>query len=347
MKKFAQALKPAEILAVCGGEYRGSEDLLLQSVADPAEADPASIIFWEQEKYLAVVQNSSAGLIFCTPEGASKLPGRNLILHPKPYFGLMRLVSWWLEKCSDKPQPGIHPSAVMDPSADVGEGVSLGANSVVGRNCRIGAGVCIGANCVLGDDVTIGAGTRLYPNVVVYPECEVGSDTIIHSGAVIGADGFGFILMDGMQHKIPQIGNVRIGNNVEIGANTAIDRGTLSTTLVGDGTKIDNHVQIGHNCRIGRHCILCAHVGLAGSTILGDYVYLAGQVGAAGHLTIGDRAMIGAQAGVTSDIPADGRYLGSPAVDANTFKRNFVAQKHLPEIYRNFIKQQKNHPDKD
>lgn len=347
MKKFALGLGPQEIIAVCGGEYRGSEKLTLQSVSDPAEAEETSIVFWEQDKYLEAVRKSSAGLIFCTPEGVASLPGRNLVLHPNPYFALMRLVTWWLEQDKARPSAGIHPSACVDPSAVLGKDISLAANTVIGQNCRIGDGVCLGENCVIGDNVTIGAETRLYPNVVIYPDCEIGKNAIIHSGTVIGADGFGFIPMDGIQNKIPQIGNVRVGDNVEIGANSAIDRGTLSSTIIGEGTKIDNLVQVGHNCHIGKHCILCAQVGLAGSTILGDYVYLAGQVGLAGHLTIGDRAMIGAQAGVSSDIPADSRYLGTPAVDANSFKRTYVAQKHLPEIYRQYLGLRKKQEDKD
>jgi UDP-3-O-[3-hydroxymyristoyl] glucosamine N-acyltransferase len=167
----------------------------------------------------------------------------------------------------------------------------------------------------------------------------IGRKCIIHSGVVIGADGFGFLLMDGIQVKIPQVGNVVIHDDVEIGANSCIDRATLGSTVIGKGTKIDNLVQIGHNCVVGEHSILCAQVGLAGSTIVGDYVYLAGQVGAAGHITIGSRAMVGAQSGIAASIPAGAKYFGTPAIDANTMKRSIVAQKHLPEMYRSWQKQ--------
>jgi UDP-3-O-[3-hydroxymyristoyl] glucosamine N-acyltransferase len=336
MKRFAVALAPGQIAAVCGGEFKGDAAVRLRSVADPSEADAASIVFLEQDKYLEAVAKCPAGLVFCTAEGAERLAGRNLLIHPKPYFALMRLVSWWLEQGSAKPAPGVHPTAVVDPSASLGKDVHIGAFCVIGKSCRIGDHAIIESGCVIGDDTSIGCGTRLYPRVVVYHECLIGSGVIIHSGTVIGADGFGFILMDGIQHKIPQVGNVVIGDNVEIGANTAIDRATLGSTIVGEGTKIDNCVQIGHNCRIGRHSILCAQVGLAGSTIVGDYVYLAGQVGAAGHISIGDRAMIGAQSGLTRDIPADASYLGTPAMEANAFKRIFITQKHLPEMYRHY-----------
>jgi UDP-3-O-[3-hydroxymyristoyl] glucosamine N-acyltransferase len=346
MKKFELALDPGQITALCGGEYRGSQDLRLQSVADPSDADETSIVFWEQEKYFASVRESRAGLIFCVPEGADKLPGRNLILHPRPYFALMRLVAWWLQKSSPGPEPGIHPTAVVDPSAKLGQNVYVGPWVTIGRDCHIGDDVVIEAGCSIGENVAIGRGTKFYPRVRIYPDCVLGSGVILHSGVVIGADGFGFILMDDVQNKIPQIGNVVIGDNVEIGANSAIDRGTLSATFIGEGTKIDNLVQIGHNCRVGKHCILCAQVGLAGSTILGDYVYLGGQVGLAGHLTIGDRAMVGAQAGVTHNIPADARYLGSPAIDAGSYKRIFVSQKHLPEMFHHYLKEKKKNDDK-
>lgn len=346
MKRFALALTPAEITAVCGGEYRGNQDLRLHSVADPSEADGESIVFWEQEKYFASVRDSQAGLIFCVPEDAAKLPGRNLVLHPQPYFALMRLVAWWLQKSLPKPEPGVHPTAVVDPTAKLGENVYIGPWTTIGRDCRIAGGVAIEAGCSIGENVSIGSGTKLCPRVTIYPDCLIGSGVVIHSGAIIGADGFGFILMDGVQNKIPQVGNVEIGDNVEIGANSAIDCGTLSATVIGEGTKIDNLVQIGHNCRVGRHCILCAQVGLAGSSILGDYVYLGGQVGLAGHLTVGDRAMVGAQAGVTHNVPADARYLGSPAIDAGSYKRIFVSQKHLPEMFQHYLKDKKKNDDK-
>ena len=347
MKKFSLVLTPSDILSICSGEYRGAAELKLDSVADPAQADERSIVFWEQDKYFSVVEKSSAGLIFCLPEGADKLPGRNLLLHPKPYFALMQLLTWWLDKTADKPSPGVHFSSLVEPSAQLGKAVRVAAQAVIGKNCCLGDNVIIGENCVLGEDVSIGAGTRLYPNVVVYTGCEIGSSCVIHSGAVIGADGFGFILLDGKQHKIPQTGNVAIGDNVEIGANTTIDRGTLGSTVIGEGTKIDNCVQIGHNCVIGKHSIICAQVGLAGSTVVGDYVYLAGQVGAAGHITIGDRAMVGAQSGVSSDVPADARWFGYPATHANEMKRLLAMQKHLPEIYKFYLKHRKGNDNED
>ena len=341
MKKFNKTITPEDIVAVCGGEYHGEQNITLQSVADPDEADSSSVIFWEQEKYLDAVKKSPAVLIFCHPDKANNLPNRNLILHPHPYFAFLRLVDWWIEQDAEKPIPEIHPTAIIDPSAIIGDGVYIGPYCIIGKNCQIENDSIIEAHCFISNNVSIGKNTHLYPNVNIYADTRIGNGVIIHSGTVIGADGFGFILMDGVQNKIPQVGNVVIEDFVEIQANSAVDRGTLSSTFIGQGTKIDNFVQIGHNCRIGKHCILCAQVGLAGSTILGDYVYLAGQVGVAGHLKIGDRAMVGAQSGITNDIPADARYWGSPAMEADRFKRILVSQKHLPEIYRFYLKQKK------
>jgi len=253
----------------------------------------------------------------------------------------MLIIAHWQKAEQQNLAYHIHSSAVI--AADVryeGE-VEIGSDVKIGQGCTLGKGVIIGSGCKIGDNVIIGAGTILYPNVSIYEDCLIGKNCILHSGVVIGSDGFGFMLMQGIQQKIPQVGNVVIGDNVEIGANSCIDRATLGSTRIGDGTKLDNLVQIGHNCQIGKHCILCSQVGLAGSTTLGDYVYLAGQVGVAGHCKIGDRAMVGAQSGVSGDIPADGRYFGYPAMDANLTKRIMAAQKHLPEIYRGYLRQEK------
>lgn len=341
MRHFASALSGEEIQAICGGEYRGDTKLKAASVADPAEAAADSAVYWEQNRFFEAVRASQAGLIICPPDKAPLLPGRNLLLHPKPSFAMLKLVSWWLANTEDKPAPGIHPSAVVDPTAVIGRNVHIGAGCVIGAACRIESGAVIEAQGLIGADSSVGSDTRLHPGVTLYPGSQVGVACIIHSGAVIGADGFGFVLDEGIQQKIPQVGNVVIGDRVEIGANSTVDKGTLGPTTIGEGTKIDNLVQIGHNCRIGKHCILCAQVGLAGSTVLGDHVYMAGKSGSAGHLSIGDRAMVGAQGGVTHDLPADGLYWGTPAIDAKVYKRILAIQRKLPEIYGQYRKQTK------
>lgn len=343
MKIFTPSLKVTDFGKLPGCQYEGDANLSIDSVSTLEVATPSSVVFLEQEKLFAHAQASQAGLIITTAEFAGRLAGRNLLITPKPYVTMMGLVSMWL-KMAPGFTPGIDATAIIEAgaqvpaSAKVGAHVSIGAGSVIGENCQIGSGTIIGKNC------QIGSGCLIHPNVSIYEDTVIGCEVIIHSSAVIGADGFGFALLDGVQRKIPQIGNVVIHDHVEIGANTCIDRATLGSTVIGEGTKLDNLVQIGHNCVIGKHCIICAQVGLAGSTELGDYVYLAGQVGAAGHMKIGDRAMVGAQSGITNDIPADAKFFGTPALDANQMKRIMASKKHLPEIYRFYLKNQ-NKPD--
>ncbi|MDP2172987.1 MAG: UDP-3-O-(3-hydroxymyristoyl)glucosamine N-acyltransferase [Candidatus Cloacimonadaceae bacterium] len=341
MKQFKQSLSLERVRQITSADVSGSPDIVLDSVSEPADATASSIIFWEQEKYFDAVSASLAGLIITTAEGAKRLPGRHILITDKPYFTLLKLVSYWLRICSTQIQHEIKSSAVIDPAAKIGSPVSIGENCVIGKDCVIGDGCRISANCIISDGSVLGENCLLYPNVTIYEDSVIGSEVIIHSGAVIGADGFGFLLMEGIQQKIPQIGNVVIGDRVEIGANSCVDRATLGSTIIGEGTKLDNMVHIAHNCVIGRHCMLCAQVGLAGSTKLGDYVYLAGQVGVAGHLKIGDRAMVGAQSGITHEIPADSKYFGSPALEAITMKRILASQKNLPDIYRFYLKHNK------
>jgi UDP-3-O-[3-hydroxymyristoyl] glucosamine N-acyltransferase len=334
MKKFSHPIRPKDILAVCGGIWQGEIKIHLDNVCEPGEADSGSIIFLEQDRLLDTVKTSTAGLIITNQAMQPMLEERPLLIVEKPYFSFMTLVTWCLMQETQNQDFGIHPSAIIDPTVKFDGEVAIGPNVVIKANCTLGKGVRIAEACSIGSNTEIGAGTRLYANVSVYDDTVIGRKCIIHSGCVIGADGFGFILIGGKQEKIPQVGNVRIGDEVEIGANTTIDRATLGSTVIGKGTKIDNLVQIGHNCTIGEHSILCAQVGLAGSTTVGDYVYLAGQVGAAGHIKIGNRVMVGAQSGLTTDIPEAAKYFGSPAVDAGIMKRIIVAQRHLPEIYR-------------
>jgi UDP-3-O-[3-hydroxymyristoyl] glucosamine N-acyltransferase len=325
-----------------GGEDRGKqpvEKLLRQ------RSRSQSVIFVEQEKYLDASLASSAGLVICSEAYAGKLGNHNLLLVDKPYFALMKLVSIWLHLESHTRVAKIHPTAVISPEAVLAEGVSVGAYSVIEAGARIDKGTVIASGCQIGKNVNIGTNCHLYPAVTIYEDCILMDRVVLHSGVVIGADGFGFLLDGGKQIMIPQIGNVIINNDVEIGANSAVDRGTIGSTIIGEGTKIDNLVQIGHNCIIGKHSILCAQVGLAGSTIVGDYVYLAGQVGAAGHIKIGDRAMIGAQSGISNDIPEDARCRGYPARDAGLMKRIMAAEMSLPDMYKAYRRSLKKEGD--
>ncbi len=338
MKRFKGTLTAAQIAHVLKAELIGASDILLDSVTEPTNATNRSIIFLEQEKLLEIVRNAEPGLVITTADFAGQLPGKNLIITEKPYYSVLMLVSYWLGLQDSERKYQIHESCNLGIDCEIGENVAIGANVRIGDNCKIGKGCIIEDNTVIGDNCVLGESCHLFPRVTIYEECQLGDRVILHAGVVIGADGFGYIFQDGRQQKIPQIGNVIIANDVEIGANSSVDRATFGSTIVGEGTKIDNLVQIGHNCIIGKHSIICAQVGLAGSTKVGDYVYLAGQVGVAGHLTIGDRAMVGAQSGVTSDIEPGAKYFGSPAREVGLTKRIMAAEKYLPDIYRHYLK---------
>ncbi|MEN6445703.1 MAG: UDP-3-O-(3-hydroxymyristoyl)glucosamine N-acyltransferase [Candidatus Cloacimonas sp.] len=341
MKRFNTNITAELLFQICPGELRGKIPPELCKVGEPQEADAQTVIFLEQENLLEKVKSSAAGLIITSDKFASQLAERNLLLVDKPYFSLMLLISYLLQQENKDLIYSIHPSAVLAENIQLKGDVAIGANVVIDQDCLIGNGVIIGEGCSLGKNVTLGDGTILYPNVRIYDDCIIGEKCILHSGVVIGADGFGFMLMEGRQQKIPQVGNVVIGNDVEIGANSCVDRATLGSTIIGNNTKIDNLVQIGHNCIIGEHSILCSQVGLAGSTVIGDYVYLAGQVGVADHTKIGNRAMVGAQSGVSGNIPDEGKYFGYPAMEANLTKRIMAAQKNLPDMYFAYLRAKK------
>jgi UDP-3-O-[3-hydroxymyristoyl] glucosamine N-acyltransferase len=335
MKKFQTSLFLEELQKEIPGKWYQRFDTTITNAAELAEANVQSVCFFENMNYLQQAKQTKAGLLFVPLDfDVLSNPDTNLVAVENPYFCFMLLIKKWLELDSKTEIPKIHHTAIIDHTAEIGEHVTIGANVVIEEKVIIGKNSTIEANCVIKKNVEIGKSVHFYPNVTVYQDCLLGSNVILHSGCVIGADGFGYHFLNNQQIKIPQIGNVVIGDNVEIGANTTIDRATLSSTIIEEGTKIDNLVQIGHNCKIGKHSILCAQVGLAGNTEVGNQVFLAGQVGVAGHLKIGDGAMVGAQSGVAKSIPDGGKYFGTPAVEANLQKRIFASQLNLPTMMK-------------
>ena len=326
-------LTAREIAAIAGGTLAGNPDVVVTGVAGIKEAQPGDATFAGHPKYAAALKTTQASVILLTQALADAVAGQlsaTLIIVDNPMPAFARLV----EKITPPPvhfAPGVHPTAVVAPTAKLGKDVSIQphavieAGAIIGDRSVIGAGNFIGAGCKIGTDCVFHA------NVTLREYTVVGSRVILHAGVVIGADGFGFEMVEGRHKKIPQLGNVEIGDDVEICANTAIDRARFGTTRIGRGTKIDNLVQIGHNCVIGEHCIICGLVGMAGSTIVGNYVTIAGQVGIAGHLTIGDKSIIMAQAGVTKDVPPGSFMLGAPAVPHKEFKKINAAMQRLPE----------------
>jgi UDP-3-O-[3-hydroxymyristoyl] glucosamine N-acyltransferase len=230
--------------------------------------------------------------------------------------------------------PGVHPSAVVDASARMDPTAHVGPWCVIGEDVKIGPHVVLQGGNHIGRNSVIGAYSQLFPNVVLYGQTQIGQRVRIHAGAVIGSDGFGYVLDAGAHRKVPQVGQVIVQDDVEIGANATIDRGALGPTIIGKGTKIDNLVQIAHNVSIGEHCLVVAQVGVAGSTKIGSYTTLAGQAGITGHLKIGNKVIVAAQSGVMNDIPDGGKCMGSPAQPDRPYKRQLIALHHLPELIR-------------
>jgi UDP-3-O-[3-hydroxymyristoyl] glucosamine N-acyltransferase len=229
---------------------------------------------------------------------------------------------------------GIHPSAIVDATAKISPDAYIGPFAVIEGNVSMGTGVRISAHCFVGHGCRIGNGTLLNPRVTLYPNCQVGENVTIHSGAVIGSDGFGYETMGGSHRKLPHIGCVIIEDNVEIGANTTIDRARFAETRIGTGTKIDNLVQIAHNVRVGNDCLIVSQAGIAGSSTLGHHVVLAGQAGIAGHVNVGNGVQIAAQCGVPGNVPPGNMLRGTPPMPVNEANRFYVLRKHIPKLFK-------------
>jgi UDP-3-O-[3-hydroxymyristoyl] glucosamine N-acyltransferase len=317
-----------EIVELVGGQYRGPRETRISGVAPLADAGERHITFLSNPKYAALLQSTRAAavLVASDVEGDSD----SWIRVKNPYYAMARVVSRWFD---ERPMPrGISPLASIDPSARLGSNVGVGPFVTIAANVVIEDDVAVFQNVSIEAGSTIGAGTIIYPAVSIYERTRIGKRCIIHSGAVIGSDGYGFATEGGKHHKIPQIGIVRIEDDVEVGAGTTIDRAALGETVIGEGTKIDNLVQIGHNVKVGKHCLLVSQAGIAGSTELGDYVVMAGQSGAVGHVHIGAGAQISAKSAVFADVPDKARVQGVPAVPWREFSRREVWSRRLPEL---------------
>jgi len=319
------AVSLGEIVDLVGGEFAGDRNCSITTVASLAQANADQLSFLSNRKYAAELAATKAGAILIP----KKLEGSDprWIRVDDPYFAFAKIMTRWF---SNRPMPkGISPKAVVAQSANLGNNVSLGHFAIIGENVVIGNNVTIFQNVSIEAGSVIGDDCIIYPNVVIYDGARIGNRCIIHSGVIIGSDGYGFATHGGKHHKIPQIGIVRIEDDVEIGAGTTIDRAALGETVIGEGTKIDNLVQIGHNVKVGKHCLLVSQVGIAGSTELGDYVAVAGQSGFSGHLKIGNRVQVAAKSAVLADVPDDTKVMGSPAVPFTEFARRHAALKKL------------------
>ncbi len=326
-------ISAGQLAALVSGTLEGDPEILLERPSKIEEAVPGSVCFLANPKYEHYLYDSKASLVIVQDDFVPRSTDHPALLRvPNVYQTVSQLLGMFEEGPGNEPE--IHASAVIHRGAKLGKGLSIGACTVVeegaeiGENCRIGPQVYLGKNVKLGHSVTI------HPGVRIYRDCVIGDRVILHANCVIGSDGFGFApLEDGSFKKIAQIGNVVIESDVEIGANTCIDRGTMGSTLIGQGSKLDNLIQIAHNVQVGSHTAIAAQVGIAGSARIGSRCMIGGQVGIAGHLTIADRSVIQAQSGIASTIEEEGKkWYGSPAMDYFTFLRVYNEFKKLPQI---------------
>ncbi len=331
----------SDLAALVQGRVHGPADRALQAARALHEAGPGDVSFVENERGIRHLRGCRAGALVIPSALAGRLDelasgGEHafaFIEVSDPLVAFVAIVRH-LHGEPGAPPPGLSAQAVIHPTARLGPDCTVmpfavvAEGAVLGARCRLYPGAYVGPNCRLGDDVV------LHPHAVLYDRTVLGNRVVVHAGAVLGADGFGYRFLGGEHVKVPQLGNVEVEDDVEVGACTTIDRGTFQSTRIGRGSKIDNLVMIAHNCRIGRHNLLVGQVGIAGSCTTGDYVVMAGQVGIADHVTINDRVVIGARSGVPSDVAAGQRILGSPAWPERDAKRILVSLSSLPELIK-------------
>jgi UDP-3-O-[3-hydroxymyristoyl] glucosamine N-acyltransferase len=323
-------LTAAEIGAKLGVPVEGDGSCKIRGIAGLREAEAGEISFLANRKYTADAAKTKASAVLVPKDWNRECPAAALLRTDDPDKAFAQVAAWFAPKPIPV-VPGVHPTAIVASDVQLGKEVSIGPYCVLEPGAKIGDRCVLVAGCYVGHGVTIGDDCRFYPYVSIREYCKIGHRVILHNGVVIGSDGFGYTVdAKGVRTKIPQIGIVVIGNDVEIGANTTVDRARFGRTKIGDGVKIDNLVMIAHNVVVGDHAVLVSQVGISGSSEIGKHAILAGQVGVAGHLVIGDGAVVGAQSGVPNDIPAGSFVLGAPAVPRMEFARNVANVSRLP-----------------
>lgn len=324
-----------QIAAYLQGQVEGDPKAVVTTFAKIEEGVPGAITFLSDIHYEHYLYDTKASVVLVNKDfKPSKSVTATLIRVEDARACVARLLALYQQAMS-QPRVGIHPQACVAETAQIGKNVYVGPHAYVGENVVIGDGSQLYAGVVVEERATVGENCILYPNVSVYHDCHVGNRVILHSGCCIGSDGFGFAPIDGGYEKIPQIGNAIIEDDVEIGANSCVDRAVMGSTYVHKGVKLDNLVQIAHNCDIGEHTVMSAQVGVAGSTKIGQWCMFGGQVGIAGHIEIADRTRSGAQAGIAGKVrKSDQVIIGSPAMDARQFARCSAVFKNLPELWK-------------
>ena len=317
----------AEILAA---EYRGDANCSIVGIGALDKAEAGEISFLNHPRYYKYLTSTKAAAVILTPEDVEKYPGNSIIV-ADPYLAHAKISALFND--APKSTPGIHETAIIGEDCEIGSDVAIGPYSVIGNRVKIGDNVRIDAGSVVSDDVIIGEKTRLYPRVVLYHKVKVGKRSLLHSGVVVGSDGFGNANEKGVWHKIYQLGTTIIGNDVEIGANTTIDRGAIGDTVIEDGVKLDNQIQIGHNVHIGAHTAIAGCVGIAGSTKIGRHCMIGGHVGIVGHIEITDGVIITGKSAIGKSITKPGMYSsGIPAMSHRAWGRVLVRMTQLEKI---------------
>ncbi|MBT9459111.1 MAG: UDP-3-O-(3-hydroxymyristoyl)glucosamine N-acyltransferase [Burkholderiaceae bacterium] len=324
-----------ELIAALGGELVGApgsaSSIKLARLGPLESADAKTLSFLSNPRYQSQLATTQAACVIVAPAMRDAAAARGAaIVTPDPYLYFARCTQWWAQRLRPLSAPRIHPSALIDASAQIGEGVDIGPLAVIEAHARIAAGARVGAHCVIGERASVGEGSKLSPRVTIGFDCVIGQRCIVHSGAVIGADGFGFAPTEGRWEKIEQLGAVRIGNDVEIGANSCIDRGALDDTVLEDGVKLDNLVQIGHNVKIGAHTALAGCAGVAGSATIGAHCTVGGGAIILGHLSLADHVNVSAATVVTRTIAKPGHYSGVFPFDDNaSWEKNAATLRQL------------------
>ena len=326
-------MKATEIARAVSGRFEGGADPDLTGAAPLDRAASSELALLTSRRYLLEAVDSAAGAVLVTRELAPRLPAdRPRIIVDDPHYALTILLP--LLYPAVEPVPGVHPTAVLEDGVELGGGVTIGPQVVVGAGSWIGARAVLAAHVTIGRHCRVGPEAYLHPHVTLYDGVTVGARSILHAGVRAGVDGFGYSHRDGRHVKVPQVGRCEIGADVEIGANCTIDRGSIGSTVIGDGCKLDNLVHVGHNVRIGEHCIIVAQTGIAGSTRIGKYVAFGGQAGINGHIRIGDGATIAAQAGVFGDVPPGVMVSGYPARPHREALKGQAAVARLPRLLK-------------
>lgn len=316
-----------------GGKVEGNPEAAVSTIAKIEEGHPGAISFLANPKYTHFIYDTRSSIVLVSNSFEPEAPvSATLIRVADPYATIAQLLQM-VAQLTEPVYAGVEQPSFVSEGVELPEGIYVGAFAYIGKGVKLGKNVKIFPQAYVGENVEIGDNTVIKPGVKIYHGCKIGSNCILHAGAVIGADGFGFAPVNHEYSKIPQIGNVVIEDNVEIGANTCIDRATMGSTRIHKGVKLDNLIQVAHNCEIGENTVMASQVGVAGSTKIGERCMIGGQVGFAGHIVVGDDNQIGAQSGIPNNVGSGNRLMGYPAVPARDFARQAVCIKNLPDLY--------------